>query len=1000
MTPEHWQQVKALLEAALQREPGERAAFISKACRGDESLRREVESLIISHGKAGSFIEEPAFKINAEMLADEQTESLAGRSFGPYEILSRLGAGGMGDVYLAQDGRLGRKVALKLLPSHFTRDRDRLRRFQQEARSASALNHPNILTIYEVGEADDRPFIATEFIDGQTLREYTARALINLEEALDVAAQVASALAAAHKAGIIHRDIKPDNIMIRDDGFVKVLDFGLVKLTEKPAADSEGATLVNTDAGVVMGTAHYMSPEQARGLEVDARTDIWSLGVVLYEMVTGHTPFEGGTPSDVLSLILQREPAPLARYSPEVPTELERIIRKALHKDREERYQTVKDLLIDLKNLRRELELKAELERSASPNRSSEALTSSSAQAVAGIARKPAVQTGQIEAARPTSSAEYLVSEIKHHKRAFLLVAGTVVLALVGLGAFVIFTSMLPGEPATPSAVPQGMKLARVTSTGRASQAAVSPDGKYVVHVASESGQQSLRVRQINTTSDVQIVPPADVQYTWLTFARGGDFIYFVASEKSSATNILYQIPVLGGAPQKLVADVGSAITLSPDSQQLAFIRNFPSQGEQALIIVKADGNNERRLASRKLPNFFRSLSWSPDGKTIACAAGSFVPTYNSYVVEVAIDTGKEKSISSQAWLFMGQVAWLADGRGLILDASEQGSASFDSNQIWYLSYPGGVARRLTTDLNNYTSVSLTADSTRLVAVQSETVSNIWVAPSGDVSRATQITRGVGQRDGWSGLAWTTDGKIIYTSKASGNDDLWRMDPDGSNQRQLTTNAHTNSQPAVSQDGRYFLFTSDRAGTPNIWRIDTDAGNPKQLTSGSGENLAQSSPDGRWVLYTLLGTGKPTLWQVSINGGAPQQVTEKFTSAPVISPDGKLIACFYREDQPNSVNKIALLPVEGGEPIKVFDASTSIGGPIRWTPDGRALTYILTSGGISNIWSQAISGGSAKQLTNFKTDQIFWFDWSRDGKQLAVSRGTVTSDVVLMSNFR
>ena len=378
MTPEHWQQVKALLQSALQRDPQERAAFISKACGGDESLRHEVESLIISHGEAGSFIEEPAFNVNAEMFADEQTESLAGRSFGPYEILSKLGAGGMGDVYLAQDGRLGRKVALKLLPSHFTSDADRLRRFQQEARAASALNHPNILTIHEIGQIDDHPFIATEFIDGQTLREQTAKALIKLEEALEVAVQVASALAAAHKAGIIHRDIKPENIMIRHDGFVKVLDFGLVKLTEKRAIDSEASTLVNTDAGVVMGTARYMSPEQARGKKVDARTDIWSLGVVTYEMVTGHAPFEGGTPSDVLSLILQREPAPLVRYSPEVPTELERIIRKALHKDREERYQTVKDFLIDLKNLRRELQFQAELERSASPNRSDEALAAMS----------------------------------------------------------------------------------------------------------------------------------------------------------------------------------------------------------------------------------------------------------------------------------------------------------------------------------------------------------------------------------------------------------------------------------------------------------------------------------------------------------------------------------------------------------------------------------------------------------------------------------------------
>src|SRR5438270_9389475 len=435
MTPARWQQVKEVLNAALGRDPHERAAFISKACRGNESLRQEVESLIISHGEAGSFIEEPAFNVNAEMFAGGQTESLAGRSFGPYEILSKLGAGGMGDVYLAQDGRLGRKVALKLLPAHFTSDADRLRRFQQEARAASALNHPNILTIHEIGQIDDHPFIATEFIDGQTLREHTAKALIKLEEALDVAVQVASALSAAHAAGIVHRDIKPENIMIRHDGFVKVLDFGLVKLTEKGATDSEASTLVNTDAGVVMGTARYMSPEQARGKKVDARTDIWSLGVVLYELVAGRLPFEGGTPSDVLSLILQREPAPLVRYAPEVPTELERIIRKALHKDREERYQTVKDFLIDLKNLRRELQFKAELDRSASPNRSDEALAAmSSGQAVAGTAKQPEVQTSLVDAAHPTSSAEYIVTEIKRYKRRLTVALAVLLLAAVGFG--------------------------------------------------------------------------------------------------------------------------------------------------------------------------------------------------------------------------------------------------------------------------------------------------------------------------------------------------------------------------------------------------------------------------------------------------------------------------------------------------------------------------------------------------------------------------------------
>ena len=282
--------------------------------------------------------------------------SIVGKQIGHYQVLNRIGRGGMGEVFLAQDTSLGRKVALKLLRTDFTSER--LRRFRQEARAASALNHPNILTIHEIGQEGSLHFMATEYVEGETLRQPISRTPLTLDQALDVAIQMASALSAAHHAGIIHRDIKPENIMLREDGYVKVLDFGLAKLAEPKAVDSEAPTLVHvqTEPGMVMGTVSYMSPEQARGLEVDARTDIFSLGVVLYEMAAGRQPFEGETASDVMSLILQKEPLPLTHSLPEVPGELERIVRKALRKDKEERYQTIKDLQIDLRNLRKELE--------------------------------------------------------------------------------------------------------------------------------------------------------------------------------------------------------------------------------------------------------------------------------------------------------------------------------------------------------------------------------------------------------------------------------------------------------------------------------------------------------------------------------------------------------------------------------------------------------------------------------------------------------------------
>lgn len=934
----------------------------------------------------------------------------AGKRLGRYEIRSLLGVGGMGEVYLAQDSQLRRPVALKVLPPKFTFDEERLRRFKQEALSASALNHPNILTIHEIGSEGDTDFIVTEFIDGISLRELIAKQPMSIRQVLDIGTQIASALAAAHSAGIVHRDIKPENVMVRHDGYVKVLDFGLAKLTELAGvhSDSEAATLqvVQTDPGKVMGTAKYMSPEQARGLEVNEQTDIWSLGVLLYELAAGRVPFEGPSGSDVLASILTTEPVPLQKYAADIPAELQRIVRKALRKDREERYQLAKELALDLKNLRRELDLNAELEISQQPAAPPHEVSGIGASRAGISSSYSTSQTAQVDTRKTSSTAEYLVAEIKSHPRALMFVLGVIGLAALAIVVTVAYRwTARETSSSNASSSSRTMKIARLTSSSTADMAAISPDGKYVVHVASEGGQQSLRVRHVNTNSDVQIVPPSDVQFAGLTFSRDGDFIYYVAADKKSSTSNLYQVPVLGGNARRLFSNVGSAVTFSPDGQQLAFIRNVPDAGEDALIVSSARGGNERKLTVRKLPNFFRFVAWSPDGKTIACGAGSFVPSYTTYVVEVALDTGREKQIGTQSWMFMGQLAWIGDGSGLILAASEQESGSFDAQQLWYVSYPKGEARRVTNDLNNYTGVSLTSDSNRLVTVQSETSANVWIVPNGDASRATRTTTAAGKKDGRDGLAFTPDGKIIYASKASGNLDLWIMNSDGTNLRQLTENARINTHPAVSPDGRYIVFASNRTGTSSIWRTEIDGSDARQLTKGSGEDLPQCSPDGKWVVYTLLGAGKPTLWRVSIDGGAPQELTDKYTAGAALSPDGKSLACIYREEQLNSPLKLAVLPFEGGELTRVFEASLppaeiSLVPPPRWTSDGRALTYVVTSAGVSNIWLQPIDGGDPRQLTKFDADRIFSFEWSRDGKQLLVARGTVASDVVLISNFR
>jgi len=926
----------------------------------------------------------------------------SGTQLGRYEIRSLLGSGGMGQVYLAQDLQLRRLVALKLLPPQFTRDEERLRRFKQEAFAASSLNHPNIFTIFEIGQHGDTHFIATEYIDGQSLRQLTTQGPIQLERVLDWGTQIASALAAAHAAGIIHRDIKPDNIMVRRDGYVKVLDFGLAKLSEYKnlASDPEAATLqvIQTDPGKVMGTASYMSPEQTRGLQLDERTDIWSLGVILYELIAGRPPFEGLTTSDVVASILRTDPVPLQRFSPDVPDELHRIVRKALHKDPDERYHLAKEMAIDLKNLRRDLELNAEIERSVQPVGSAIRRSGTPSRTQMNLSR-PVLDTAPVPHQRSTASAEPSPYDRRKYSTVLKLVVGGIALALIAT-AFVVINQWVSG---TRSVGPTtNMRITRLTTSGRVDQAVISPDGKYIVHAAAENGLQSLRVRQVNTNSDVEVVAPSDVRYDKLIFSPDGDFVYYVATENNISSN-LYAIPALGGSARKLISNVTSAVTLSPDGQNLAFIRNMADVGEDVVVVADANGSNERKIAARKLPNFFSSLTWSPKGNSLVCAAGSFVPAYNTYLVEIRLDDPKEKQLGSQTWASMGEIAWVPDSSGLVCTASDPDSASLDSQQLWFVRYPEGEVHRITNDLNNYHGVSVTSDSKRLVTLQSASTCNLWVANNSDWNQPTQVTTG-SRLDGRNGVAYMTGAQVVYSSSVGGNMDLWLMNADGSNQHQLTANSRNNTQPVITRDGRYVIFSSDRSGTANVWRVDIDGTNPRQLTSGSGEAYPHCTPDGKWVVYTLLGAGKPTIWRVSIDGGAPEKIIDGYATNPTVSPDGKSIACSYRE-QPNARMKIGLFIINGGQPIRSFDTGArsvfdSVNSSLRWTPDGRALTYVLTSGDVSNLWSQPVSGEPAKQLTRFKSNRIFSFDWSPDGQQIILSRGTVTSDVVLISNFR
>jgi Tol biopolymer transport system component len=483
-------------------------------------------------------------------------------------------------------------------------------------------------------------------------------------------------------------------------------------------------------------------------------------------------------------------------------------------------------------------------------------------------------------------------------------------------------------------------------------------------------------------------------------FSKDGNLIYFVRRERNNPARELYRIPLLGGTPERLAVGVNSPITLSPDGRQLAFVRE-EADGESRLIVASSDGAGERAVAARKLPESFsiEGVAWSPDGETIVCAGRSFAPGRGGFrLVGIRPEDGAERSLTEYRWTSVRRFAWLPDGRGLIIAATSQPSPL--SHQIYYVSYPDGKERSITHDLNDYRSMSVSADGESFVTVKVHHFANIWVAQANNISLSKQISFGVGGYDGSNGVSWTPNGKIVYVSNVSGTRKIWIMDANGQNPIQLSHGPGEDLHPFVSLNGRHVVYDSDRAGTRNIWRMDMDGGTLRRITQGDREEDPQISPDGRWVVYTSIRSGKVALWKAPVEGCEPVQLTRQHSEFAAISPDGRQIASYLQNEQTSSLIKIALFRFEGGNPLTVFDIQTPAERLMRWSVDGNALTYVGTRNGVSSLESQLLSGGPPQILADFKRDRIFSFEWSPDGKQLAVSRGVVQYDVVQISEFQ
>lgn len=919
---------------------------------------------------------------------------LSGEKLGRYEIREKIGSGGMGEVFLAHDEQLDRNIALKVLLPEFCCDDERVQRFKLEAKTVSSINHPGIITIHEIGEENDRLFIATEYIDGETLREKIENGDLDLLQSLRIAEQIADALAIAHASGIVHRDIKPENIMIRRDGYAKILDFGLAKprwLSKSVGAEDATIQLVKTQPGMVMGSVRYMSPEQARGKETDERTDVWSLGVCLYEMMTGTNPFEGDTVSDSLAAVIHVEPAKIET----APEELQEILHKALQKKSSDRYDSIKDFAGDLHNLRDEIE-------HDSNNRRTNSHNSTKAVGVHHTGENKTLihQTFTAES-ESASGQNKLQNYSRPKKRNYFPLFAIVCAIILAVGAWFVLPKILGNPPKF-----QAVQVSRVTDSGRARLASVSPDGKLVAFVNSQEGQQSLSLRQIATGSSVEIVPPTNFGFYQPTFTPDGDYIFYVSNDRGIGT--AYQVSALGGQSKKILTDIDSPVTFSPDGKRFAFIRHNPNEGGDTIFIVNSDGTLLTPFIQTKDVGYdkFSDLAWSPDGERFV--VGAFKGTVESaQKVQIAlIEIGDKnfRTIGETAWQKAGGFEWLADGESFVFVGMPNVG---ETMQIRQMSVRGEIIKQITNDTNDYVSLSISNDGGAMMTTKVETISSFWsFAPA--TKELKQVVNESKNLLGYAGLSQLPNGRILFSKMNDKEINIFSVGENGSDEKQLTRGAGFNMQPMATSDGKYILFVSNRNSSEGIWRMNADGSNPVQITSNTEgmDGQIQISPDGKFIFFnrTRSDGGKSSIMQVSIDGGEANAVMSDSKTGmmfPRLSRDGKKLA-FHRfiYDSKSGAFDTAV-KIVGLTANKVDEKANKIEIGMHpdfcWSPDGKSLTFINRNG-VDNIWNLSVETKKETPLTEFTSGNITNMAWSNDGKRLFIARSIINSDLILIKD--